>query len=549
MGASVRLLDDTLVDQIAAGEVIERPANLVKELLENAVDAGATAITVSVEDGGRAHVRVSDDGVGMSAKDAELAIERHATSKISTFEDLVRVRTLGFRGEALPSIGSVARMTITTRPRDELAGTRLVVEGGDLRDIGPVGCPPGTSVDVADLFYNVPARKKFLRARQTEASRIFETCQRVALSHPELRLVVMSDGRKVRQYLPAKDLLERAAQVFRDLPLQHMEATRDGVKLDAALAAPSQARPGTRQLYLLINGRPVNDRTLSRAIAFAYGESLPPGHYPRGVVSIELPPEDVDVNAHPQKTEVRFRHASQLLDRITRMLASRLPTNSASRADAYWEARIGRAGPTLDTNGAPTSRVEERPEPYGKLAADTLRLVSTVRESLLVCEARDELVVLDRARADSIRRQDALRGSLDTRNAVRQSLLFPDRLAIGKELRGALQRHEEWLRSLGFDWSELAEDVVVVRSVPAPVSDAPGNVTLEAALRAFLGAPSDATNDALRALGDVCAVPVGEAIDDDATARIVAAIRPSTPEHGACIVSRVPLPKEGDSSE
>jgi len=167
VGSTVQLLNDTLIDQIAAGEVIERPANLVKELLENAIDARATAITVSVEDGGRGHVRVSDDGIGMSPADAKLCVARHATSKIASFDDLVRVSTLGFRGEALPSIGSVSRMTITTRPREDLEGTRVVVEGGDVREVSPAGCPPGTTVEVDDLFYNVPARKKFLRARQT----------------------------------------------------------------------------------------------------------------------------------------------------------------------------------------------------------------------------------------------------------------------------------------------------------------------------------------------------------------------------------------------
>lgn len=210
MAPTIRLLDDTLIDQIAAGEVIERPANLVKELVENSIDAGATAITVSVEDGGRSRVRVSDDGIGMSPEDAVLCIERHATSKIASFDDLVRVATLGFRGEALPSIGSVSRMTLTTRRKEDLEGTRVVVEGGVRREVGPAGCPPGTTVEVEELFYNVPARKKFLRARQTETSRIFEVCQRLALSKPELRLVVISEGRTARQYLPAAGLAERA---------------------------------------------------------------------------------------------------------------------------------------------------------------------------------------------------------------------------------------------------------------------------------------------------------------------------------------------------
>ncbi|MGB5695074.1 MAG: DNA mismatch repair endonuclease MutL, partial [Polyangiales bacterium] len=242
MSATVRLLDPILIDQIAAGEVIERPANLVKELLENAIDARAGAITVSVEDGGRGVVRVIDDGVGMSPEDAAMCVERHATSKIATFDDLVRVSTLGFRGEALPSIGSVSKMTITTRLKGELEGTRVVVEGGELREVMPAGCPPGTTVVVEDLFYNVPARKKFLRARQTETSRIFEVCQRVALGHPELRLVVRSDGRTARQYLPAGSLAERAHQVFGELMLREIHAEREGLVIDALLAPVELAR-------------------------------------------------------------------------------------------------------------------------------------------------------------------------------------------------------------------------------------------------------------------------------------------------------------------
>lgn len=540
MGPTVRLLDDTLVDQIAAGEVIERPANLVKELLENAIDAGATSITVAVEDGGRAHVRVSDDGVGMSAEDAELAIERHATSKIATFEDLVRVRTLGFRGEALPSIASVARMTITTREKGALAGTRVVVEGGSLRELGPTGCPPGTSVEVADLFYNVPARKKFLRARQTEASRVFETCQRVALSHPELRLVVTSDGRKVRQYLPARTLVERAGQVFREMPLQPVEVSRGSVHIHAALAPPNLARPGARQLYLLVNGRPVQDRALARAVAFAYGDALAPGHYPRGVVSIELPPEDVDVNAHPQKTEVRFSHAAKLLDQVTRMLASRLP-GSPARADAYWEARIGGEGPELERRSGTISSVEEPRTSYRGPPVGGLRLVSTVRERLLVCESADELLVLDRAQADSLRRYDSLRASLESGEAKRHSLLFPDRLTLDAEQRTSIAAHDTLLRGVGFEWSELGEDLVVVRAVPDAVSDAPGNVTLEAALRALSAPVTERAETLLRALANAAAVPPGEALDSEAVARIVSAIEPADGKHGACVLVRLPL--------
>lgn len=541
MGPTVRLLDDTLVDQIAAGEVIERPANLVKELLENALDAGAGAITVAVEDGGRSRVRVSDDGIGMSADDARLAIERHATSKIRSFEDLLKVRTLGFRGEALPAIGSVSRMTIATRRRGALEGTRVQVEGGTLQSVSPAGCPPGTSVEVADLFYNVPARRKFLRARQTESSRIFEICQRVALAHPGLRLTVTSDGRSARRYLPARDLAERAQQVFGDLPLQRVHAERDGVSLDAALAPVEAARPGARHLILLVNGRPVLDRGLARAIAFAYGDRLPPGHYPRGVVSIALAPEAVDVNAHPQKTEVRFRQPSQFLDRITRMLGAKLP--STTKGDRYWEARLGGVGVegTVVPSGPPT--LAETETRYERPTEQGLRLIAEVRDELLVCEAADALLVLDRSRADAIRLYEELRRAADSGRVERQNLLFPDRVQLSELQETLLGTEARAMRSIGFDWSELGSGTYVVRAVPAALGDVRGGSSFETALQAADEGGDAVLDSMLRSLAGAAAAKAGKILDRTASQRIALAVRPSDPFHQSCVLASIPLPR------
>jgi DNA mismatch repair protein MutL len=544
---TIRLLDDTLIDQIAAGEVIERPANLVKELLENAVDAQATAITVSVEDGGRGLVRVSDDGTGMSPEDAALSIERHATSKIAAFDDLVRVSTLGFRGEALPSIGSVSRMTITTRPKNDLEGTRVVVEGGAVREISPAGCPPGTTVEVHDLFYNVPARKKFLRARQTETSRIFEVCQRVALSHPELRLVVTSDGRTARQYLPAAGLAERAYQVFGEVTLQEVHAEREGVRLDGVLAPIELARAGARHLFLIVNGRPIVDRGLARAIAFAYGNRLPPGHYPRGVISLRLPPEDVDVNAHPQKTEVRFKQSAHLIDLVTRMIAARLPAKPDG--DAYWEARIGAPGPMQSTHttaaqgvvGTGAAAVAQQRGTYETRNPNGLRFVAQVRERILICEADDQLLILDRARADALVRYDALREAAGAGTLVRQNLLFPDRLELTPSTEAKLERHATLLHSLGFDWSALGEGSHVVRAIPALVADARATALFQDAISSLEGGADDQRDAALRALASRAAHPNGKPLDDTAAQHIVAGVRPNRDAHRACILARVPI--------
>jgi DNA mismatch repair protein MutL len=542
---TIRLLDETLIDQIAAGEVIERPANLVKELVENAIDAGAGEITVSVEDGGRAQVRVRDDGTGMSAEDLRLSVQRHATSKIASFQDLLRVGTLGFRGEALPSIGSVSKMTIVTRCREGQEGTRLVMEGGTVRQVEPAGCPPGTTIEVTDLFFNVPARRKFLRARQTETSKILEVCQRMALSHPELRLSVTSDGRIARRYLPASSLGGRARQVFGQMPLQEMHVEREGLVLDAALAPAELARPGARQLFLLVNGRPIVDRGLARAVAFAYGDRLPRGHYPRGVVSLRLPPESVDVNAHPQKTEVRFRRAAEVVDLVSRAISARLaPVQSGH---AYWESRIGAAGPTDATTGGahkspPSPGVAEPEARYEPCEANGLRFVAQVGDRAIVCENGREALVLDRARADALRRYDALTSAADLGPISRQALLFPDRLELGAGDEWKLDKQGSVLRLLGFEWSQLGERSYVIRAVPLLVADAPAALLLKEALKALEAGGHDPRDAVLRALAELAAIPNGKPIDDERARRLTAAIDPDDEAHRSCIVGRVPLP-------
>jgi DNA mismatch repair protein MutL len=548
VGSTVRLLDKTLIDQIAAGEVIERPANLVKELLENAIDAGATVITVSVEDGGRGLVRVTDDGVGMSPEDAALCIERHATSKIASFGDLVGVSTLGFRGEALPSIGSVSKMTITTRPRQDVEGTRVVVEGGDLREIRPAGCAPGTTVEVDDLFYNVPARKKFLRARQTETSRILEVCQRVALSHPGLRLLVTSDGRAARRYLPVGNLAERAYQVFGGVALQEIHSERGGVILDAVLAPVELARAGGRHLFLIVNGRPIVDRALARAIAFGYGDRLPAGQYPRGVVSLRLAPEEVDVNAHPQKTEVRFRRPAELVDLVTRMISSRLPTGPAG--DEFWETRIGAAGPIWDDDTAVRKKLvsESRAsiaQPGGTYELrdpNGLRFVAQVAQRVLICEASAEILVLDRERAAELVCYDALREAAAHGPLPRQNLIFPDRLELAQPAQTELARHEALLSSLGFDWSELGEGCYVVRAIPSLVTGARAAALFEDTLLALAREREDRMDAALHAIARRAATRNGEPLDDTSARRILAKVWPEQDAHRSCIIARIPMP-------
>jgi DNA mismatch repair protein MutL len=349
---SIRILPEALADQIAAGEVVERPASVVKELLENAVDASATRVTVEIEQGGQSLIRVSDDGTGMSPDDAQLSVQRHATSKLRTRDDLFAITTLGFRGEALPSIASVSRFRLLTRPRDRDAGTRVDVDGGQRAAGAPseVGCAPGTSVEVRELFYNVPARLKFLKAKPTESAHVAAVCLRAALSRPELALTLTRDGRVSHDFPRAEHLHARVVAAFPDETLVRYDAEFDGVRMTASLGAPERARSGSAQLHLFVNRRPVRDMALARSVAYAYGSVLPPGRFPAGALFLELDPSEVDVNVHPQKLEVRFAAGRKLLDALTRSLARKLGTSAwsgpASRGTGYWQGRLSPASPS-----------------------------------------------------------------------------------------------------------------------------------------------------------------------------------------------------------
>ncbi len=320
----VRRLPDDLANQIAAGEVVERPASVVKELLENAIDAGATRVRVDIEAGGVGLVRVSDDGAGMSAEDATLAVERHATSKIARLDDLTHIGTYGFRGEALPSIASVSRLTLTTRLAADDAGTLVTVEGGGPAVVRPTGSPPGTTVEVRDLFFNVPARRKFLRQTATESAHVTDVVEAAALAAPGLTVQLARDGRIVREWLRAGSREERARAALKDEPLTPCRGERGPLSVEAFLSRPERARAGATSLTLLVNDRVVRDRAVLRAAAQAYGSVLESGRYPVGVLYVDLPRDRVDVNVHPQKAEVRFADGRAVADAVFRVLADAL---------------------------------------------------------------------------------------------------------------------------------------------------------------------------------------------------------------------------------
>lgn len=335
--SKIRVLADHLANQIAAGEVVERPASVAKELVENAIDAGATSITVDVESGGRRLLKVSDNGEGMVRDDAVLAFERHATSKISNSEDLAAIATLGFRGEALASIASVARVELTTKTEATSAATRVVIEGGKMRDVKDAAHPRGTTIAVRDLFFNVPARRKFLRSEATESFHLTNLVTHYALAHPEIALTLTNNGREVLRAAPANDLRERAYQIFGAEFLDNLLEVNGGnqqvARVVGFVSAPRDRRTSRDAQYLFVNGRFVRDRLIARALSEGYRAVLPHGVYPAALLFIEIPLEEVDVNVHPAKTEVRFRRAAAVADAVREAVRSALASAGFVRAE------------------------------------------------------------------------------------------------------------------------------------------------------------------------------------------------------------------------
>ncbi len=366
MTEPIRLLAPEVADAIAAGEVIERPASVVKELVDNAIDAGATTIAIEVTGGGRSLVRVSDDGCGMSAASAVLALERHATSKLRELDDLWSIASMGFRGEALPSIASVSRMTLTTRRAGDDAATRIAIEAGRVISVSEAGAPIGTTVEVADLLHNLPARLKFLKGEATEASQVTELVAKIAMAHPRLHVKLRHNGRTALEAPPDRDGFARAQALLgpriaaRMVPVTGEES---GVRVTAYLGAPELAQATARGVQLFVGRRPVRDRGLLHALAMGYGELVPRGRYPIAIVLLDVPAGSVDVNVHPQKLEVRFSDAAAVASAVRHVV-------QAGVSAAGWREEAGGAGPVqmiasvappaLPFDGQSATRLAER---------------------------------------------------------------------------------------------------------------------------------------------------------------------------------------------
>ena len=341
--STIRILDEDVSNRIAAGEVIERPASIVKELVENSLDAGADRISITIDRGGRSMVRIVDNGRGMDSEDAVLCLEAHATSKIRTTQDIENIQTLGFRGEALPSIASVTRFTLRSRPTDTDEGTEVQVDGGVIREVTSVGCAPGTSITARNLFYNMPARRKFLRTINTEEGHIQEMALTLALAHPEIGVELTFDQRPMFAVQPGQDLRTRATMLLgRDTmgAMLDVDYEDDGIKVFGFVARPGFTRSSRRDQRAFVNGRPISNYTISHAVRDAYHTMVMKGRFPPTLLFVEVDPSGVDINVHPSKREVRFRDGRGVgrvvgtaVQNALRQLAALPPSRSAMTTD------------------------------------------------------------------------------------------------------------------------------------------------------------------------------------------------------------------------
>ncbi len=481
----VRVLPDSLANQIAAGEVVERPASIVKELCENAMDAGASRVVVEIEGGGVGLCRVTDDGWGMTPDDAVASLQRHATSKIAELEDLAAIRSFGFRGEALPSIASVSRFRIETRRRGAAEGVRLTVEGGGPAVLEPCGVPPGTRVEVRDLFFNVPARRKFLRALATESAHVTEVVEATALAEPALTIALERDGRRVREHLRAASREERVRGVFGGAELVGCRGARGPLTLEAYLSRPEKARAGAAGLRLFVNGRPVRDRAIARAVAFGYGSVLEPGRYPVGVVYLELPPDVIDVNVHPQKAEVRFSDGRAVQDAVYRIVEAAMGPLLSGRAslDGGAPARGLGGRPAWTSPASPPEvtwtggggALPATPYPVREDAAPAAtdaplpvdaRFIAQVRGTFLLCESEDALLIVDQHAAAERVTFDRLKRDFGRRAVAMQGLLVPELVEVDATSVALVEEAHDVLTSMGVDLRPAGGARVAVHAVP-----------------------------------------------------------------------------------
>ena len=504
--AKIRTLPDVLVSKIAAGEIVERPASVVKELVENSIDAGATRVSVHLEAGGKRLIRVVDNGHGMSRDDALMSIERHATSKIRDIDDLFSIGTLGFRGEALPSIASVSRFRMITAAEGSKSGTEIYIEGGIMRKVKETASPVGSSVEVKNLFFNTPPRLKFLKRPETELGRALEVIQREALSRPGVSFEIFSNGRNIHRYGASESFSQRVAQIIPGTSLYEIDFEDETLALRGFLGSPLDPRSSMRRLFTYVNTRPVRDRFINRIIMDCYGRMVEKGRYPQGAVFIKRDPALVDVNVHPTKNEVMFEGQYEVGQSIRRAIGGMLAdapwmkgyrertqkalgdfyekqkdsgapqrndypaaTSSAKTASAQTSYKPEPAPPSHGGASAVPEKLEETAK--GDMFSDgfysSLKFLGQVGKLYLVCESPDGIILIDQHAAhERVNFERIKKSYLEEASSCSQELLIPEVVELTvREINTARQFADEMQR-LGFNFEIFGENAVRIKSVP-----------------------------------------------------------------------------------
>lgn len=527
----IHVLSENLANKIAAGEVIERPSSIVKELIENALDAGATSLEVEVNHGGRSLIRVADNGSGMTPEDAELAFKRHATSKIKTDRDLESILSFGFRGEALPSMAAVSRMNLVTRTQDASSGVSVTVEGGHFAGVRETPCSPGTSVEVRDLFFNTPARRKFLRTDATELGHIMDVVSHFALANPSLRMVFKSSGKTIYDLLPVPDARSRAEAVLGRETAKHLVAFEDeapGIRVSGLAGKPFIAKANRTGQTFFINRRWIKSSGLAHALQAGYHGLLMHGQFPAAVVFIDVDPERVDVNVHPTKQEVRISNEGEIKSLLKRAVTQALqkagdltPSLRPFRSSepAHPSAQPGPVSPVQENPyasfyDAPRSAHPSVPaesaslepaaeasvqEPQAESLLPVLeekpfgitKILGQIHHTFIVAETQEGLLLIDQHAAHERVMFEALLGNFRTGQPARQALLMDEILELHTRQVETLRTALPILTRIGFEIEEFGDKAFVLRAFPAVL----GNENPAAFLKTFVEEREDEVLD------------------------------------------------------
>ena len=487
---AIRILDEQLANKIAAGEVIERPASVVKELVENAIDAGATEIEVVIEDAGRKLIQVTDNGDGMTREDSVLSLQRHATSKIATTDDLFHIHTLGFRGEALPSIASVSHLRMITRRPQDAVGIELTARGGTIADLQETGCPSGTQIAVAQLFYNTPARLKFLKSDAAEMANISDVLNAISLCHHHVHFRLLNNGRQSLQRPASASMLSHiSAWLGRQVAeaMTEVQLETPGIQVHGYAGKPETARGNRAAQLFFVNNRRISNRMLTHALEYAYQGLLGPRLFPVAVLRITLDPAQVDVNVHPAKAEVRFHRENEIHSAVVRAVKTALSQVQMVQDLAVWQpgpARVaagqpaavlpGLTAPHLDVTAADPMRLPpllaHAPAtiPGAPAPQQGLRAIGQFHGIFLLAEGRDALLVINQHRAHErviFERLWANYAHVDS-----QHLVLPVNIHLAHREAALLEGYLEELAAFGFDIAPLSGQSYLVRAVPAMIA-------------------------------------------------------------------------------